>query len=168
MKNKKENLEKLLSELLSDDEAVKTMADIVAGDELIERSASPAPDAAIVRAIKSQVTSRLRLKKRRRFVRRRSEAVAAAVLVIGVLLGLVFMQSQPKNGIALNFDIWGGSTAEAAEIDSEYAMMVGEIEEIEASLLSIRLDEDDSERNHLLGIEIEIETLGMEGSFWKG
>ena len=166
MKNDNENLEELLSGLLNETEAAKAMSDIKTGDAVLAGSISPSPDEAVVRGIKRQIKNRLWLSKRRRFVRRTSEAVVAAVLVIGVLIGLVITQSRHDGGTALNLNIWEDSTLEEIEINPEYALLVGEIEEIEASLLSIRLDEDSSEYDDLL--EIEMEMLEMEGNFWKG
>ena len=161
-----ENLKELLSELFDVTEAAEAMSDINAGDAIIAGSPSPMPDEAIVRGIKKQVRNRLWLSKRRRFVRRTSEAAVAAVLVIGVLIGLVITQSRHDSSAALNLNIWGEATLEVIETDPEYVLLIGEIEEIEASLLTIRLDEDSVENDDLF--EIEMEMLEMEGNFWEG
>ena len=166
MNEKNENLKELLSGLADAEEAAQMAEDIAAGDAIVDRFDSPRPDAAVVSGIKRQVAARLWLSKRRRFVRRTSEAVLAAVLVVGVLFGVMLMQNGQEPGVAINLGIWGEASEEKIAGDPEYALLVSEAEEIESSLLMIRLDENNDEEDVLFDIEMEV--LEMNGNFWKG
>ena len=97
MKEKKENLNELLSGLVGAEEAAQTAEDIAAGDAIIERFDSPLPDEAVVSAIKKKIGSRLWLKRQQRVVRRTSEMAVAAVLVVAVLIAAVFIQNRQEN-----------------------------------------------------------------------
>ena len=156
MNENRENLKELLSSIAGREEAAQMAEDIAAGDAIIDQFDAPMPDAAVLSGIKKQIASQLWMKKRRRFVRRTSEAAVAAVLVIGVLLGALIMQKGPEPAMAMNLSIWGEATDDMTVSDPEYALLVSELEEIESSLLTIRLDENDSEEDVLYDIEMEL------------
>jgi hypothetical protein len=165
MNEKKENLNEVLSGLVGAEEAAQMAEDIAAGDAIIEQFDSPVPDAAVVSGIKKQIGSRLWLKKRRRAVRRTSETAVAAVLVVAVLISAVFIQNRQKPIVAYETPIYSEWEQEISG-DPEYALLVAQVEDIEASLLSISLDEDDEQDDILFDVEMEI--LEMEGNIWEG
>lgn len=166
MDENKENLKELLSGLVDEKEASQMAGDVAVGDAILDQFDAPKPDAAVLSGIKKQIASRLWMRKRRRFVRRTSEAAVAAVLVVGVILGALIMQKTHEPGVAMNLAIWGEATDDMAVSDPEYALLLGELEEIESSLLMIRLDEDNYEEDMLFDVEMEM--LDMDGNFWKG
>ena len=158
MKEKKENLNELLTGLVGAEEAAQTAEDIAAGDAIIERFDSPLPDEAVVSAIKKKIGSRLWLKRQQRVVRRTSEMAVAAVLVVAVLIAAVFIQNRQENGIVIvpTYIEWEQDMSG----DPEYSLLSAQVAEIESSILSIGLDEDNEQRDVLFDLEIEVLELG--------
>jgi hypothetical protein len=161
MNEKKENLNELLSGLVGAEEAAQTAEDIAAGDAIIERFDSPLPDEAVVSAIKKKIGSRLWLKRQQRVVRRTSEMAVAAVLVVAVLIAAVFIQKRQERGIVYGperpvYREWEQDMSNA----DEYSLLSAQVAEIESSILSIGLDEDNEQRDVLFDLEIEVLELG--------
>lgn len=153
-----ENLNKLFG-----DEASKVREELHKGDELLSGFAAPKPDAVVISHIKLKISAQLRTRKHHRMIRRSCEMAVAAVLVVGVFLGLVLMQnkqdtSQQTYAAAVEWNITE---------DNEYSLIVNELENIEGRITTIRLDDDEEDYFDTIA-DIEMEMLNIEGAFWKG
>jgi len=153
MNEKNENLKEVLSGIVGGEEAAQMAEDIKAGDSLIEQFDSPLPDAAVVSGIKKQIGTRLWLRKQQRVVRRTSEMAVAAVLAVAVLISMVFMQN--RQGTGSDLAIYSEWELEMSG-DPEYSLLSAKVADIEASLLSIGLDEDNEQESILFDLEMEV------------
>ena len=166
MTEKKENLEELLHAFLDEQQAAQAERDIRLGDDLLRSYPAPAPDKLVTDRIKAQIGAELAHRRNRPAVLLKRAAVAA-VLIAGVLTGIKYMgqnQTAQQPAIAAAGWIWQDN---ADGGDVQFAMLVNEIEEIEADIAGIRLDEYAEENGADLS-ELEIEFVEIEGDFWKG
>ena len=146
------------------DQADKFSEDISRGDDLLRSFPAPKPDPDVVKNIKNNIANQLKQNKRRRNVRRSSEVAVAAVLLVAATLSFVFLH-QTHNNIPNN-----GSFANTSEWilydDTEYSLILSEVESLESNITVIRMDEDNYENDNL--IDIEMEMLELESAFLKG
>ncbi len=165
-----ENLDELLSRFLDKHQIHEADEDIRLGEELLASFGGPAPDKAVIDGIKTQIEVHLRVRRKRRLVRSMfyRVAVAAVIVVLAIAGARFFTQPERKaTGVAsaAYASIWDDENGPAG--DEQLAALTTEIDEIEASMLAIRLGEDGAGGDTLL-TDLEVEMTEINGDFWKG
>ena len=170
MTENNENLDELLSRFLDEHESHVAAEDIHRGEDLLASFSTPAPDAAVIEAIKAQIELRLRVKQKRRFIRSMAQKIAvAAIIIVLAMAGLKFLvEPEPKvkgvGKVSREF-IWEDESEPGG--DEQLAVLTAQIDEVEADILAIRLGEDGGENDSLL-TDLEMEMIEINGDFWKG
>jgi hypothetical protein len=165
-----ENLDELLSRFLDEHESHVAAEDIRLGENLLASFSVPAPDAAVIEAIKVQIELRLRAQQKQRFIRSMAQKIAvAAIIIVVAMAGLKFLvEPGPEVGdvskVSQEF-IWEDESEPAG--DEQLAVLTAQIDEVEADMLAIRLGENGGESNLLL-TDLEMEMIEINGDFWKG
>jgi len=165
-----ENLEELLSRFLDKHQIHEAAEDIRLGEELLASFGGPAPDKAVIDGIKAQIEVSLEARKKRRLARSvfYRVAVAAAIVVLAIAGARFFTGPERKaTGVAsaAYASIWDDENGPAG--DEQLAALITEIDEIEASMLAIRLGENGTEGGMIL-TDLEVEISEINGDFWKG
>ena len=165
-----ENLDEILSRFLDKHQIHEAAEDIRLGEELLASFGGPAPDKAVIDGIKTQIEVHLRVRRKRRLVRSMfyRVAVAAVIVVLAKSGARFFTQPERKaTGVAsaAYASIWDDENGPAG--DEQLAALTTEIDEIEASMLAIRLGEDGAGGDTLL-TDLEVEMTEINGDFWKG
>jgi len=165
-----ENLDELLSRFLDKHQIHEAAEDIRLGEELLASFGGPAPDKAVTDGIKTQIEVHLRVRRKQRLVRSMfyRVAVAAAIVVLAIAGARFFTGPEPKaTGVAsaAYASIWDDENGPAG--DEQLAALITEIDEIEASMLAIRLGENGTEGGMIL-TDLEMEMSEINGDFWKG
>ncbi|MCK4959968.1 MAG: hypothetical protein KAT00_11225 [Planctomycetes bacterium] len=165
-----ENLTELVTRFYEEPESTRVVGDIAAGDELLGRHRAPEPDVGLIAAIKGQINARLMLRDRRIFHPIVQRVAIAACLMIIALVGMRFMQTQPvATGpamAALN-QIWADDSDPLSEGDMQFALLTAEVDEIDDSILRVRLDEWETDSESAVS-ELEMEIADINTDFWKG
>jgi len=164
------NSDELLSRFLDEHEAHVAAEDIHRAEDLLASFSVPAPDAAVIEAIKAQIELRLRVQKKRRFIRSMAQKIAvAAIIIVLAMAGLKsLVEPEPEVGdvskVSREF-IWEDESEPGG--DEQLAALTAQIDEVEADILAIRLGEDGGENDSLL-TDLEMEMIEINGDFWKG
>jgi len=161
-----ENLNELLSRFLDERRTNEAAEDIRAGEKLLASFWAPAPDQAVINSIKEQIEVHLEARKKQKLARSMFYRVAvAAVIIVLAIAGVKFFpehQSERTTAGKTSRDfIWddeGGNGITA---------LTDQIDEIEASMLAIRLGEKGAEGSTIL-TDLEMEMSEINGNFWKG
>jgi hypothetical protein len=147
-----EDIEGLLEKFLGAEQAQKTAEEIRQGDRLFELNPVPELSESGIANIKAMVAERLSGHKR---------AVSIQFLEL----------SRPESGMERTIvaestgGTWSGWDEE--EADAEIASLDEEIDQIEGSILALRLGEQDSVNGTVLA-DIETEMVEIDNFFWKG
>lgn len=165
-----ENLKELFEKFLDSRQAGEAARDIEEGLEIVGRHAAPEPDKMLIGSIKTRTANALRDKKTKAGSRGiyRTAAVAAAVLIVGVLSVRLyrpdwFQTSQRQ--LAMDAAVW--ETDDIAEADPELAVLAAEIDQVENKIVTLQFD-------NINGIEYEVESdlemelIEIDSDFWKG
>jgi len=163
-----ENLNELLSRFLDERQTHEAAEDIRAGEKLLASFPVPACDQAVINSIKEQIKVHLEARKRQKLARSMFYRVAvAAVIIVLAIAGVKFSpehQSERatagKTGQSFIWDDESGT-------DEQLTALTDQIDEIEASMLAIRLGEKGAEGSTIL-TDLEMEMSEINGNFWKG
>jgi hypothetical protein len=168
-----ESIEELLKKFLGAEQARKAAEEIRQGDKLFELNPAPEPSESGISNIKAGLAERLSGPKRTVSRAGIYKAIVAAAAVI--LWGWVTIQflglSQPESGMEKTIvaesadETW--SSWDEEEADTEIASLDEEIDQIEGSILALRLGEQDSVNGAMLA-DIETELVEVDNFFWKG
>lgn len=164
MNNEYENLDSLLNSLYGEEEAEAVKEDIRIGDEIIASAGELVPDDAVISGIKRDISERLLARRSRRMNMISLRVVAAAMIAVVAFFGIQNMQRQtspPTSFDDLGPDVWNfwGEDATAS-------IMADELDEIENTILSISLGEDETESDDFFD-SLEIEVMACGGSLWR-
>lgn len=171
MNKDNENLNDLLKNFFDEDLALQAKRDIESGQQILSDHPAPEPDKNIVDSIKSRISASLNAHKQRRFhaIARRM-AIAVAIVVL-VMTGIRFNGYRDRRVIdvavidrSILKNIWQEDSAGRTSL---LDTLTAQIDDIAASVLSIRLDEHRSQQSDAL-IEIETELHDIDVDFWKG
>jgi hypothetical protein len=165
-----ENLNELLSRFLDERQTHEAAEDIRAGEKLLASFSAPACDQAVINSIKEQIEVRLEARKRQKLVRSMFYRVAvAAVIIVLAIAGVKFFPGPKREQVAVgkvgqDF-IWDDESGTGS--DEQLTALAAQIDEIEASMLAIRLGENGAEGGTIL-TDLEVEMSEINGDFWKG
>jgi hypothetical protein len=168
-----ENLEQLLGKFLDTEQARKAADEINQGEKLFALHPAPEPDERLIASIKGRVAASLSRPKAVSYKAQVCKVAAvAAAIVVWSWVGLQFFErSQPKPEIKRatvaesSPRTWSGW--DTTEVDAELADLAEEIDQIEGSILALRLGEQDGVNGTVL-VDIETEMVEINNSFWKG
>lgn len=168
-----ENIEGLLEKFLGAEQARKAAQEIRQADKLFDLNPAPEPGETLIASIKARVAERLSKPKRTVSAAGvyKVAAVAAAVIILSWVTVQFFTQSRPETGIEgtivaeSSHRTWSGW--DETEADTEMASFDEEIDQIEGSILALRLGEQDSVNGTVLA-DIETEMVEIDNFFWKG
>lgn len=167
MNDKHEDLDGLLVSLYGEKAAEAVKEDIRLGDEILNSSPSPEPDAAVMQEVKRNVLAALARKRTHRRVMTYRSAVAAALFLVIAGLGIRFMTYHRTYYAGSGIATENVDTAGFFGNDLQLAILSDEIDEIESSIYSIDIDRSFSEPE--LGMdELEMEILEISSTFWRG
>ncbi len=194
MKNQNdENLEQMLEKFLGAEEAQKAAREIEQGEKLFTLHPAPEPDESLIAGIKARISERL--SKPRAPVYAASAykiaAVAATILVWSWVTLQFFEPNRPERFDRPELTAEGPGVERVAVVertsaefsrtsprrtwsgwdetvqDAEFASLAEEIDQLEGSILALRLGEEDSANGAILD-DIEVEMLEIDNFFWKG
>lgn len=170
MTENNENLNELLSRFLDERQTHEAAEDIRAGEKLLASFSAPACDQDVINSIKAQIEVHLEARKRQKLVRSMFYRVAVAAVIIVLAIAGVKFFPEPKreqatvNKVGQGF-IWDDEIGTGS--DEQLTALTAQIDEIEASMLAIRLDENGTEGGMIL-TDLEMEMSEINGDFWKG
>lgn len=163
-----ENLEQLLKEFFTPEQAGQVAEDIRAGQEIFNNHPAPKPQAVVVKNIKEAIAGKLSHKKNAIFGHAFYYKVAvAAVLIFAATISLLFIKPEDSvhNGIALiPAAVWDGD--EISADDKDLATLVAEVQQIEDEFASLRTDEYDD--SYFEVEDLQSELIEIDSDFWKG
>ena len=170
MTENRENLDELLSRFFDELQTHEVAEDIRKGDKLLASFSAPVCDQAVIGNIKAEIKEQLKARKRQQKVRSIFNRVAvAAVIIVFAIAGVRFFPASEhrsltisKSGVDFTWD--DQSVSNGYE---QFATLTSQIDEIEASMLAIRLDEYEAESGIIL-TDLEVEMVEINGDFWKG
>jgi len=170
MTENRENLDELLSRFLDEGQTHEAAEDIRAGEKLLVSFSAPACDQAVINSIKAQIEVHLEARKRQKLVRSMfyRVAVAAAIVVLAIAGVKFFPEPERKaTGVAsaAYASIWDDESGTGS--DEQLTALTAQIDEIEASMLAIKLGENGVEGGTIL-TDLEVEMSEINGDFWKG
>lgn len=163
MNEKQENLNELLSGFYDEQETDEFKKDLDSFDQML--GGGPVPSSQTIDDIKAAVAEKLSSSRQRnRIFTFRRIAVAGIILAIA-LIEMSINRQQPEVTEV-------GATVATAGLfgDGEMSQIISlteQIEEIEDALLSVRLDESDTNGSESY-LELEAELSEINGDFWKG
>lgn len=168
MNDKNENLDELLSDFYDQHQSSEFKNDLNSFQDLLDANTAPRPSLQTIDKIKSAIANKLVLsQKRRRYNFVRKFAIAAVVLMIAIA-GVKMVNRRPDGQIAEEGKAFAGNIFDEQQFSqTEIAVLTREVEQIEDSMLTIRLDEFDTYQSDSL-FEIETELTEINGDFWKG
>jgi hypothetical protein len=168
-----EDIEGLLEKFLGAEQAQESAEEIRQGDKLFDLNPAPELSESGIAHIKARVAERLSGPKRTVSTAGVYKAAVAAAAVI--LWGWVAIQflglSRPETGMERTIVVestrgtWSGW--DETEADAEIASLDEEIDQIEGSILALRLGEQDSGNGAILA-DVETEMVEIDNFFWKG
>ena len=162
MNNEYEDLDSLLNSLYGEEEADAVKEDIRIGDGIIASAGELVPDDAVISGIKRDISERLLARRSRRMNMISLRVVAAAMIAVVAFFGIQNMLRQPGSPVPATgpviWDIWGE--------DATASIMADELDEIENTILSISLGEDETESDDIFD-SLEIEVMACGGSLWR-
>ncbi|HIJ66920.1 MAG TPA: hypothetical protein HPP87_01750 [Planctomycetes bacterium] len=170
MTENRENLDELLSRFFDEGKTHEAAEEIRAGEKLLASFSAPVCDQAVINNIKAKIRLQLKARKRRQLVRSVFDRVAvAAVIIVLAIAGVRFFPASEnrqtttsKSGVDFNWD--DQSVGNGYE---QFAALTDQIEEIESSILAIRLGEYEAGSSMIL-TDLEAEMSEINGDFWKG
>ena len=167
MTENNENLNELLSRFLDERRTHEAAEDIRAGEKLLASFSAPACDQAVINSIKEQIEVHLEARKKQKLVRSMFCRVAACAVIIVLAIAGVKFFPEPKHeqatvGKAGPDFIWDDGSGTGSD-----KQLAAQIDEIQASMLAIRLGENGVKDGTLL-TELEVEMSEINGDFWKG
>jgi len=170
MTENNENLNELLSRFLDERQTHEAAEDIRAGEKLLASFSVPACDQAVINSIKEQIEVRLEARKRQKLASSMFYRVAvAAVIIVLAISGVKFFpeanREQATVGKVGSGFIWDDEIGTGS--DEQLTALTAQIDEIEASMLTIRLGENGVEGGMIL-TNLEMEMSEINGDFWKG
>lgn len=171
MNKDNENLNDLLNNFFDEDLALQAKRDIEAGEQLLSDHPAPAPGKIITDSIKSRISASLDAHKQRRFHAIAKRMAIAVAIVVLVMTGIRFNGHRDRRVIdvavidkSILKNIWQEDSADRTSLLDTLA---AQIDDIAATVLSIRLDEHRPQQSDALK-EIETELLDISVDFWKG
>lgn len=170
MTENNENLNELLSRFLDERRTHEAAEDIRAGEKLLASFSAPACDQAVINSIKAQIEVHMEARKRQKLARSMFYRVAvAAVIIVLAIAGIKFFPEPNREQVAAGKVgqglIWDDEIGTGS--DEQLTALTAQIDEIEASMLAIRLGENGGENGTLL-TDLEAEMSEINGDFWKG
>jgi negative regulator of sigma E activity len=168
MSDKNENMDDLLSDFYDQQQSGEFKNELNSLQELLDANPAPRPSSQTIDKIKSDVTDRIVLsQKSRRYNFVRKFAVAAVILMVAIA-GVKMINQHPARQIAESEKTFTGSIFDEQQFSqTEIAALTREVEQIEDSMLTIRLDEFDTYQSDSF-LEIDTELTEINGDFWKG
>jgi len=165
-----ENLNELLSRFLDERQTHEAAEDFRAGEKLLASFPVPACDQDVINGIKAQIKVRLEARKRQKLIRSMFHRVAAcAVIIVLAIAGVKFFPEPKRERVTVSKAgsdfIWDDEIGTGS--DEQFAALTAKIDEIQASMLAIRLDENGDEGGTIL-TNLEVEISEINGDFWKG
>lgn len=167
-KNKKENIDNLLSRFYSTEQAEQIKNDLTETDRLFEKLPAPQVSQKVIDEIKLKIS-----KKQTRLafstVLVKTAAVAAIVIIGAVLLLQNINRQEPTNNIQDGYQaaLW---QTDSNGTDPGIASLEKEIELLKGELVAIRLNEDNGTNEQLADSinNVDTEITEIENYFWKG
>jgi len=165
-----ENLIQLFERFLDSEQAHQAAADVEQGLEMLAQYPAPEPGKAVIESIKTRTADALRTKKAKARTRSiyRTAAVAAAVLIVGVLSVRLYRPDWfqiSQRQFVMDADVW--ESDDIADADPELAALTDEIDQLASEILTLRLG--DAERvDYEFGSDLEMELIEIDSDFWKG
>jgi len=167
----KEDIKKLLEQLMESEQAEQTSDDIFSGERLLAQRPGPEPDEAVVKNIKRAISVRLAAKEtnRKRFQIVYKAAAVAAILAIMSFLGTFFLDTsspQPRQATETIESKVPWESEDIYAVDNTASMYEDEIQQLRIEVTEVELGEDEYlARSELLDIEREL--TAVAGDFWE-
>ncbi len=153
-------------------QAQKLLADIRAGDALMDQHPAPKPDAELLADIKGRMRTQLDAQRRgvHRWRLSRIAVTAAAVIAIAALIWTHGPQQPDRQPIVasqpqISESLW--ESEDVIEADAELATLAAQVSDLQEDIYALHFDEsvdyDDSQVS-----ELEAELIEINSDFWKG
>lgn len=166
------NFDELLARFYNEADARQVKDDIKSGDKLFASFPGPAPSAELIGNIKAAVNVKLSRRPRRIYYRAAAvAAVVAALIIIAVnLLPSTRPSEIPPVTMTADADTALDNGTIFGETDMNLDLLSAEFEQIETSLLALRLEETENSYDYMADSIDDIETklIEIETVFWKG
>ena len=167
--DKDKKFDELLARFYNEAQARQVKDDIKSGDKLLASFPAPAPPAELIDNIKAGMNAKPARGTRRVYYRAVAVAAAAAIIIIiiNLLPSTRYGQTPP---IAMTADTVLDNGTIFGETDAELALFSAEFEQLETSLLALRLEETENGYDSMADSIDELETklIEIETVFWKG
>ena len=168
MSNKNENLDDLLSGFYDQQQSSEFKNNLNSLQELLDADPAPRPSSQTIDKIKNAIADRLVLSQKRWRYNFVSKFAVAAVLLMVAIAGVKMIDQRPDGQIAERGKAFAGNIFDEQQFSqAEISVLTREVEQIEDSMLTIRLDEFDTYQSDSF-LEIETELTEINGDFWKG
>lgn len=166
MKESREQLEKLLGRFYDEEQAVRAVSEIEAGDAFLAAGASLLPRPEVIARIKTSLEQRLAVRAKRKIVSRRILTAAAACLVAAISLLWVVGHHwilSSESPVAL-----GTSDLQEFFSDDAVSEISSTLDDISEQLYAGETAGKENSWETEVGNEIEEMTLIVQADFWKG
>ena len=167
--DKDKKFDELLARFYNETQARQVKDDIKSGDKLLASFPAPAPAAELIDNIKTTINTKLVRRPHRIYYWIVAvAAVAAMIIVIINLLPSTRPGETPQ--LAMTADTVLDNGTIFSETDAELALFSAEFEQLETSLLALRLEETENGYDSMAESIDELETklIEIETVFWKG
>ena len=165
--HKNENLDELLSRFYDETQAGQVKNDIRSGDELLASFPAPPPPQTLINNINAEFDKESARKSRTAYYKI-AAAIAALIIIIFNLLPSTGPIETPPITMTTDTILDNGSIF--SETDVDLALLSAEIENIEMSILALRLDETENGTGLIDDYidDLETQLTEIETIFWKG
>jgi len=160
-------LEELVQRFYDPQQAREVLEELRRAEKLFAKEQSPEPSAKLVRNIKDQVHQRLSARQARRVRRRFIEVVAAVIMVVVTLMGVLSYQGKHAQNAAYASVMGAGmwETNDVSSEDARLATLEAEIEQLEQESFG---DTSEAEMAAETAVrDLEIQLVQANGEFWK-
>ena len=167
--DKDKNLDELLARFYNEADARQFKDDIDSGDELLASFPAPAVSVELIDNLKAQINANMARRPRYLYYKiAAASAVAALIIIIINLLPTTRPSQTPRTTMTVDTAL--DNSGIFRETDADLALFSAEFEQIETSLLALKLEETINGYDYITDSIDELETklIEMETIFWKG
>ena len=167
--DKDKNFDELLTRFYNEADAQQAKDDIKSGDKLLASFPAPAPSVELIDNIKAKINAKLAQRPRRLYYKvAAAAAVAAMIIIIINLLPPARPSETPQ--ITMTAGTVLDDSGIFSETDADLALLSAEFEQLETSLLALRLDETENGSGRITDYinDLETQLIEIETIFWKG
>ena len=163
--DKNKNIDGLLSRFYDKAQAGQIKNDIESGDKLLASFPAPAPSAELVDDIKARISAKLARRPRKVYYR-----IAAAVALIIIIINLLPSTRLSETTLTMTIDTVLDDSSIFSQTDADLALLSAEFEQIEMSILALKLGETENGDSRITDPIDDLETklIEIETVFWKG